>query len=178
MIHPQIIPLLYMCSIAGVIMVAGGIFLIYKEKIYIDKETKKVTEIETPIGKFKTNAPALVLFVLGFFPLVYPIYTAKERGKMVTISGELSSTNYPVNVYAIAESESLLNDGSYKLMVPAKSENDKYKIIFYSHNIFIEDTADFKGVENDNIRIAKKSITVPQTSPVFKKNIIEVPSEF
>jgi hypothetical protein len=178
MLDPQIIPLLYLCSIAGLIMVAGGIFLIYKEKIYIDRETKKVTEVETPIGKFKTNAPALVLFVLGFFPLIYPIYMAKEGSKMISISGELSSTNYPVNVYAVVESESLLNDGSYRLMVPAKSDNHKYKLIFYSHNIFIEDIADLKGIESDDIRIGKKNIIVPRKVPIFKKKIIDVPSDF
>lgn len=178
MIDPQIIPLLYLCSFAGLIMVAGGIFLIYKEKIYIDRETKEVTEVETPIGKFKTNAPALVLFVLGFFPLVYPIYMANVASKMVSISGELSSTKYPVNVYAVVESESLLNDGSYRLMVPARNQNEKYKLIFYSHNIFLEDIADLKAMESDDIRIGKKNIIVPQKTPTFKKNIIEIPSDF
>ena len=178
MFDPQIIPLLYLCSFAGFIMVAGGIFLLYKEKIYIDRETKQITSIETPIGKFKTNAPALALFALGFVPLVYPIYLTKEQGKMVYISGELSSTKYPVNVYAVVESESLLNDGSYRLMVPAKREKGKYKLIFYSNNIFIEDTADFSGAVKGEIKIGKKNITVPTTSASFKKDIIEVPSEF
>lgn len=70
-----IIPLYYFCSVAGLVMVVGGIWLIYKEKIFIDRETKQITEIEIPGGwKFRTNIPAMVLFVLGFFPLGYPLY--------------------------------------------------------------------------------------------------------
>ena len=34
------------------------IWLIYKEKIFIDRETKQITEIEIPGGwKFRTNIP-------------------------------------------------------------------------------------------------------------------------
>jgi hypothetical protein len=71
----SIIPLYYLCSVAGLVMVVGGIWLIYKEKIFIDRETKQITEIEIPGGlKFKTNMPALVLFVLGLSALCFPIY--------------------------------------------------------------------------------------------------------
>ena len=53
-----IIPLYYLCSVAGLVMVVGGIWLIYKEKIFIDRETKQITEIEIPGGwKFRTNIP-------------------------------------------------------------------------------------------------------------------------
>ncbi len=178
MFDPQVIPLLYLCSLAGFVMVAGGIFLLYKEKIYIDKETNQVTSIETPVGKFKTNAPALALFVLGFIPLVYPIYLTKEQGKMVSISGELASTKYPANVYAVIESESLLNDGSYRLMVPAQKDRGKYKLIFYSHNIFAEEAADFRKAEKNEIKMAKMIINVPTETKNYKKDIIPVPSDF
>lgn len=178
MIDPQIVPLLYLCSIAGFVMVVGGIFLIYKEKIYIDRETKQITSIETPVGKFKTNAPALALFALGFIPLVYPIYLSREQGKMVSISGELTSTKYPANVYVVVESESLLNGGTYRLMVPAKRNKNKYKLIYYSHNIFVEDSADMSVAEKDEIKMGKKNIIIPTKAVSFKKNIIEVPPEF
>lgn len=178
MFDSQVIPLLYLCSFAGFVMVAGGIFLLYKEKIYIDRETNKITSIETPVGKFKTNAPALALFALGFIPLVYPIYLCKEQNKTVSISGELSSTKYPVNVYAVIESESLLNDGIYRLTVPAKQRKGKYKLIFYSHNIFVEDAADFQEAEEDEIKMAKTVISIPTETTSFEKEIIDVPPEF
>ncbi|MEA2599876.1 MAG: hypothetical protein QOF89_868 [Acidobacteriota bacterium] len=37
------LPLYYLSSFAGLIMVVGGIWLIYKEKIYIDSESKQVS---------------------------------------------------------------------------------------------------------------------------------------
>ena len=66
--------LYYLSSATGMIMVVGGIFLLYTEKIYIDSQTKEVTALETPVGTFRTHAPALTLFMIGFIPLIYPIY--------------------------------------------------------------------------------------------------------
>ena len=148
MLDPRIVPLLYLCSFAGFIMVSGGIFLIYKEKIYIDKETNKVTSVETPFGKFKTNAPALALFVLGFIPLVLPIYFVKDHSEKIKICGELSSNYYPVTIYAVTESDSLINDGSYTLTVPSRPESGNYKLIFYSNSIFVEEKADFEDMSD------------------------------
>ena len=68
------VPLLFMIVFAGFVMVAGGMWLLYKQKIVIDKESNQPIEISLPGDlKFKSNYPALALFVLGFFPLVYPL---------------------------------------------------------------------------------------------------------
>jgi hypothetical protein len=96
---PKIIPLYYLSSLAGLIMVAGGIWLLYKQKIYIDKESNQVTEIETPLGKFKTNVPALVLFALGFVPLIYPIVQSSGFAEEVRIMGNVKAGTFPVQVY-------------------------------------------------------------------------------
>jgi hypothetical protein len=56
------IALYYMCSTAGLVMIGGGIWLNYKQKIYIDREWKRPVEINTPRGNFKSNYPALVVF--------------------------------------------------------------------------------------------------------------------
>ena len=56
------IALYYMCSTAGLVMIGGGIRLIYKQRIYIDREWKRPVEINTPLGNFKSNYPALVVF--------------------------------------------------------------------------------------------------------------------
>ena len=69
----SLIPLFYLCSIARVVLVAGGTWLIYKQKICLDRESKEVAKIESPIGKFKNNVPALVLMALGSVPRILPI---------------------------------------------------------------------------------------------------------
>src|SRR5215813_1014704 len=88
-VEASLVPLLYLCSLAGFSMVVGGIWLIYKEKIYIDRESKQVTEVKTPLGSFKTNIPALVLFALGFVPLIYPIVKSTELASEVKIIGKI-----------------------------------------------------------------------------------------
>ena len=45
-----VLGLYYLCSGAGLLMVVGGIWLIYKQRIYIDRETNQITEIKTPLG--------------------------------------------------------------------------------------------------------------------------------
>lgn len=65
--------LFFLSTIAGFVMIVGGMWLIYKEKIYIDRESQQPIKIELPGHfSFTSNYPALALFVLGFFPLIYP----------------------------------------------------------------------------------------------------------
>ena len=67
--------LFFLISVAGFVMVVGGMWLIYKQKIYIDRESGQPITVELP-GNFKltSNYPALTLFALGFIPLIYPVH--------------------------------------------------------------------------------------------------------
>lgn len=68
------IVLFYLVAVGGFVMVVGGMWLILKEKIYIDRESKQQIAIKLPGGwSFQSNYPALALFVLGFIPLIYPL---------------------------------------------------------------------------------------------------------
>ncbi len=125
------VPLYYFCSLAGLIMVAGGIWLVYKEKIFIDRESKQVTEIETPIGTFKTNIPALVLFALGFVPLIYPIVKSVGYSTQMSIRGKVSSDAHPVTIYAVVRKDALMGNGEYNLQVPAPfGKAGDYRIMY------------------------------------------------
>jgi hypothetical protein len=69
-----------MTELTGVAMVVGGMWLIYKQKVYIDKESNQPVEVKLPGNfSFKSNYPALALFVLGFFPLIYPFHRHPGR---------------------------------------------------------------------------------------------------
>jgi hypothetical protein len=69
----------YLCSLAGLIMVIGGIWLLAKGKIMLDAKTGEVVDFDLPLlGKVKTNAPILGLFLIGSIPLIYPISTIRE----------------------------------------------------------------------------------------------------
>ena len=79
------IGLYYLSAGAGLYMVVGGIWLIYTEKIYIDRESKQPIEIQSPLGSFKSNYPALTLFALGFFPLVHPLCAIDNLTEFVKV---------------------------------------------------------------------------------------------
>ncbi|MBI4650396.1 hypothetical protein HY745_03740 [Candidatus Desantisbacteria bacterium] len=160
--NPSIIPLYYFCSIAGFIMVVGGIYLIYKQKIYIDRESKEITEIETPFGKFRTNVPALALFVLGFFPLIYPIVNISREVEKVQIKGTVTSNKYPVQVFAAIESYSLLKgSGEFNLQVPALKKTDKgYKIIYLVENTSDDAIAEISKQKDGEIILPEKKFLI------------------
>ena len=153
----RIIPLYYLSSLAGLVMVVGGIWLLYKQKIYIDSESKQITEIETPIGKFRTNIPALILFALGFIPLIYPIIKSAEMTEQVNIKGKIISNQYPVQVYAVIKSDSVLENRDFSLQVPVlKNLSNEYKIIYLVGNMVLEDRADLAKQKNGEIFLPGK----------------------
>lgn len=176
---PRIIPLYYMSSFAGLVMIVGGIWLIYKQKIYIDRESKQVTEVETPIGKFRTNFPALVLFVLGFVPLIYPIVKAGVFTQQIRIVGEVEADTFPVNVYAVAQIDSLQRSRSFSITVPYMKDVTKdYVVLFISQNTIGEQIADLQQVQNGEIRLQKMEITSGDVEAYAPNPIPPVPAEF
>jgi hypothetical protein len=169
------------CSFAGLIMVGGGIWLIYKEKIYIDRESKQVTEIETPFGKFKTNIPALALFILGFFPLIYPLYATTNllHVKLVKIHGEVRGNVFPVLVHAIIKSDPLQQEREFVLNLPLfDNTSGDYRILYVAGNILMEDMIDLNKAKGGEIELSAKDINF--TLKKYEPNISmeKIPSEF
>jgi hypothetical protein len=179
---PRLIPLYYLSSFAGLVMVVGGIWLIYKEKIYIDRESKQVTEIETPVGKFKTNAPALALFLLGFVPLIYPILGTERFAEEVSIHGNIRSTTHPVVVYAVGDIDSLSRDGEFRLQVPFVKNGEEYRVLYLAQGRLIvdEERGPLRSAKGGEIEIPSKEITLPASAEVRYQPgaIAPVPPEF
>jgi hypothetical protein len=120
--------LLYVCSIAGLIVVVGSLWLLWKGKIYFDKETGQVTEVELPFGfRVRTNIPAVVIFVLGAFLLVVPILKMPAESGRIRLAGRINSAE-PLKVYAVAgEREST---GDVALEVPLS--NFDYEVSYWA----------------------------------------------
>lgn len=176
---PRIIPLYYLSSLAGLIMVAGGIWLIYKEKIYIDQESKQVTEIETPIGKFKTNLPALVLFALGFVPLIYPIVKSAGFAEEIRIQGNVKASTFPVQVYAVIRSDSLLESRGFSLEVPVvENAPGEYKILYMAGNLVLEERADLRRRQDGRIELPDKELLLSAEEQFEPARVEPVPPEF
>jgi hypothetical protein len=172
--------LFYLSSVGGLVMIVGGIWIIYKQKIYIDRETKQVTEIEVPfLGKLKTNAPALVLFLLGFLGLFYP--THKSGTEYLTVKGNVSSQVHPVVVYAVVQSEGLEQDGSFNLPIPELTGGNYAPQVVYVAGgapYVFEDLLETERQKNGVIELVKKEIGGSQQPSRFQPDIAPAPPEF
>lgn len=129
------IVLYYFVALAGFVMVVGGMWLLWREKIYLDQESKQPISVETPLGKFTSNYPALALFALGFVPLIYPIVSINQlsdyvKVESVRIHGLAHSTADRVFVYATRANDVPSRSGDFKLVVPYfENDQNDYKVL-------------------------------------------------
>src|SRR5271165_2942098 len=156
-------------ELAGFVMVVGGMWLIYKQKIYIDKESGQPVEIELPGNlKFKSNYPALALFVLGFVPVIYPFHELQNLPEYphvvrVKLTGAPSTSVYPVLIYAAIAQSAVTQDGdTFSVPVPfiGKGE-EEYKILLVANEHVLDtETATKTGEQKISIPF-KQTILVP-----------------
>ena len=141
------VALLYLISFAGFVMVAGGMWLLYKQKIYIDKESSQPIEVSLPGDlKFKSNYPALALFVLGFFPLVYPTSQFTKLPEYphvvrIQLQGIPNNGIYPAAVYASVKPQAVLQDGdSFSVEVPfvGDARDQEYKVLLVANKQLLD----------------------------------------
>jgi len=111
------VSLFLLCSVAGLIMVVGSLFLLWRGRIYLDDKGNP-TQIELPMGiKFSTQVPVLVMFFFGVVMVVFPPYHfgktyrdanlcpdksfhTKQFPEMVSVTGNVFSPT-PIDVYAV-----------------------------------------------------------------------------
>lgn len=175
----QTLPLYYFCSVAGLVMVIGGIWLVAKEKLYVDRETKEVTTVELPFGvKLQTNIPALALFLLGFVPLIYPLYATSGLLEEVQISGQVAGDDFPVEVYAVVESESLRSPGQFLLKVPdVNGQREKYKVLYVAGGAVHDSRPDLQQARNGVLPVPPRDIWLTEESRL-RPELSPVPAEF
>lgn len=174
--------LYYVVAAAGVFMVVGGIWLIYKEKIFIDKESNQPIEVSSPLGSFKSNYPALTLFVLGFFPLVYPIYSINNlrdfvRVQTVRIKGPVRASAYPVLVYAARAQDAVGSEGQFQVPVPyLDSYDNDYKILLVVNGHVIDEARAERKAKSDAIEVNFKPVVVESSE--FVPNVAPLPAAY
>jgi len=137
-------------SAAGLVLVIGCLFLLWKGRIVLDTEGKTVSQIELPGGvKFATQFPVLILFALGVVLLLFPIYQArnicadlslhkKSFPEMVRISGKIVSAK-PIDVFAIVDEQSDTHD-AVLLSVPFKKDA-RYRVLYSLNNQVLENSS-------------------------------------
>src|ERR1700674_309196 len=117
------------CSLAGLIMVVGSLYLLWKGRIDLHRETKGSTKFKLP-GGFEVESPVagLIMFVMGAFMLFIPIHYSpricpnpafhlKKPLEMVQLRGNVS-TDTNIEVYAIVDEQKANADQTVSLSVP------------------------------------------------------------
>jgi hypothetical protein len=137
-----------------------------------------VTSLETPIGKFRTNAPALALFLIGFIPLIYPIYQSSRKEDKVKLQGKVSGSKYPIQVYVVLDSESVNNAREYSFKVPAHAEQEQYTVLYRMDNIIMEERADLDKVKDGRIEIDALNMQGRIAEASYQPQVDKVPDEF
>jgi hypothetical protein len=174
--------LYFVSALTGVFMVVGGIWLIYTEKIYIDAESKQPIAISTPIGGFTNNYPALTLFALGFFPLIYPLYTVNNlsdyaRVETVRIKGPVDANAYPVLIYASVDQDARTAKGDFEIRVPFIGRNQKdYKILLVVNGQVLGEESARRTGSGAEIEVNFKPVVV-EASP-YEPAIAAVSADF
>jgi hypothetical protein len=176
--------LFMMTAFAGFVMVVGGMWLIYKEKIYIDRESNKPIEIKLPRNlSFSSNYPALALFVLGFVPLIYPLTQLKVLPgyvsvKRVKITGLAHSDAYPALVYAAEVPYPVVKDGDgFEVGVPIIRGDENYQVLLIVNgHVLDSETASAKATKAGEILVQFKSVIVDP--PNYSGNIVPVPAAY
>jgi hypothetical protein len=155
----RVLLLYVLSSLAGLTMVVGGIWLIYKEKIYVDRESKQPIEVSTPVGSFKSNYPALALFALGFFPLVYPLTRVPLeclQAEDAEVTGSIAGIGHEVAVYAVIGEDNIR--GKRKLALPIKffpPDHEKYKVLLVVNGHVVDESfAERRNEKNGMVEVA------------------------
>jgi hypothetical protein len=93
-------------TFCGIIMVVGGILLLYKGAIKLEvasKDPALTLEVFEKQFKLTTHAPALGLFVIGLLFIGLAIYFGRETtATPIELKGETGVTDEPVTVFVLS----------------------------------------------------------------------------
>lgn len=140
-----LIVLIFSLSALSIIL---GFIALLTQKIYIDSDSKQLTQIEIPIiGKMKTNYPALI-FVIGGLVLAYitidqsfpPRKISWEiRGSFISEnSGNIDWDNGTLAVFPVDFKTSVRSDGVFIIQADideGKTFEEIVQYIDYSHKL-------------------------------------------
>jgi hypothetical protein len=172
--------LLLICELAGLVMICGGIVLLYQQKIRLDAITKEI-QVDVPFfGKMRTNAPAITLFVLGFIPLMYPLQFFKTE--YVKVRQTVKSDDLPVAIYAVVAEHTLNNNGEeFQLAIPVvASDNYSPQLIYVAHDTTVAQRLSLDSQKGDVLELQPQNIQRKGRTimPAVRPDIQQPPENF
>jgi hypothetical protein len=140
--------IIFLYSIAALSIILGFVALL-TQKIYIDKDTKQKIDFSIPLfGKIKTNYPALIFTILGFW-LIYYVTDKCYPPKQI---------NWVLEGYLISEDSIKFDEGTLYVhpsnIVNSISENPgtkgKFRIdLRVDENKSIEEAVEYISYDHD-----------------------------
>lgn len=134
--------LLLSCSLAGLIMILGSLYLLWRGIFDLKSETKDSTTITLPGGfQMKTPVAGLIMFMMGVVMLYIPIYYSpkmcvdlafhqKKPLEMVDLRGKVS-TDTSIQVFAIVDEQEANADQTIALSVPYLADR-RYVVRYFN----------------------------------------------
>jgi hypothetical protein len=174
--------LYYLVALAGFVMVVGGMWLLWKERIYLDKESKQPISVKTPLGEFSSNYPALALFALGFFPLIYPIYTINslteyQKVETVTVHGIAKGPSDAIIVYATRAEDSAGTNGKFRFTLPfLERDETQYKLLMIANNQVLDRVHTSRRAGEKDTEINFRSVQFE--APSYRGEVVPIPEAF
>jgi hypothetical protein len=175
-------PLFLLCSLAGVLLVLGSLYLLWKGVIDL-KEGQGATEMGVPgVGTIKTPVPAVVMFALGVFLVAFPVYKSPElcdnprihngNGPLefVNLRGK-AATDADVEVYAVVDAQPAHARDDFTLVVPYV--RDRRYLITYRNKVdkSLLDEENFRlepGQMEYRLRGVRANLKVGNPEPTFQ----------
>ena len=166
------------CQITGIVMIVGALFLIFKEKVYLDAATKEMMYVELPkLGRLKTNAPILAVIVLGLVAVLYPVHL--DHTTYITVRGHVESNSHPVSVYAVAGQATSGNNDTLIISIPQLASKDyQPHIVFRVGSAFDDEIIDLKKVKDGVIELDPVKLIDLNSTPALQPVDAAKPSEF
>lgn len=178
------IVLFYLVAAAGLGMMVGSLWLIAKEKIFIDRESTKPIEIDLKwLGRFKANAPALALFVLASLLLMYPLVQVNTLARYVEVDtvpvkGLVEADAYPVLVYAVRRGDMLNRNGEFRVPVSflGQKDIDDYRILLIVNGRVLDEVRAERKERGKEIDVSFRRVVVEPAS--YEAKLSDIPEQY
>jgi hypothetical protein len=167
--------LFQVAQLAGCSLLVGTLILLFKRRVYLDRETGQPSEIDLPLfGKLKTQSPVIILILVAAFLVIYPMQLRSTRAEFGTVEGDIQAGDESVTVTIVPVpryQEVVDSNGHFSLAIPLDSQENKYRAKFVvGKRIMLDVGFDLKadGVKLRTFNYVPLGSKVTTDSPIKK----------
>jgi hypothetical protein len=131
--------------LAGLLLLVGVLFLLYKRVVFIDRHTERAVEFELPVlGRIRTQSPVLALAAFGVAMVTYPVYLSTRGQQSIELSGSLDTGGRSAEILVVAmpsyqtSIHKPVGEQSFSLPIPLLP-NTTYRVRVFVDEILVAD---------------------------------------